>query len=343
MLAHKGFLAVITLGFVILLACYGMLRFAYTPLSPHMGEHTIKVERGMSVRQIINALEEAALINQWQAKQLIIWVKLKRVERNIKAGTYIFSGSMTADHLLNKLVKGEVVQYALTIIEGHTAQDFMKQLQQHPGVVQTVATLSEEALLEQLEVADIYPALEGIFFPDTYYFPAGTKDITLLKIACQTMRTQLDSVWEGRDKNIAIQSKYDALILASIIEKESQLDEERAQISGVFHRRLQKKMRLQADPTVVYGLADKSKPLSKEDLKNTHLFNTYVHHRLPPTPIALPSFDSLKAAVNPDQGQALYFVAKGDGSHVFSDTLAAHNEAVARYQRKPVVQGDSRE
>lgn len=334
-------LAFIAMAFLAILATYVLLRFAYSPLSLNQNEHTISIQKGMSVRSVLNMLQKESILTPFQVKQFFLWIKFHGVEKSIKAGTYLLEAQVTPDQLMRKLVEGDVVQYALTIIEGHTAEDLLGQLQAHPAIVKTLTTLSEKEILRLLETD--YPALEGIFFPDTYYFPAQTKDITVLKMAYQTMQQHLKRAWQHRGEPLAVKTPYEALILASIIEKEGQLHEEHSQISGVFHRRLFKKMRLQADPTVLYGLPIKPKEISKNDLKNEHPYNTYVHHHLPPTPIALPGLKAIKAALNPDDGQALYFVAKGDGSHYFSDTLEAHNKAVKKYQRSNIVQEESSE
>ncbi|MGE4349527.1 MAG: endolytic transglycosylase MltG [Candidatus Berkiella sp.] len=319
------------------LATYIELRFAHAPLMLGNVEHTLNIKRGMSVKSVAALLKEKNILSGIQSKQFLLWVKVNKADKKLKAGTYLLSGKLTPDQLMNKLIIGDVAQYAITIIEGQTVSDFLEKLKQHPAIFQTVEKLNEKEILALLEAP--YPYLEGIFFPDTYYFPAQTQDITLLKLAYQTMQRHLTKAWEKRAETLAVHTPYEALILASIIEKEGQLSVERPLISGVFHRRLAKKMRLQADPTVLYALGNKTKNITKADLKMDNPFNTYVYPHLPPSPIALPGLDAIEAALHPDDSEALYFVAKGDGSHYFSANLNEHNKAVQKYQLQQPVQG----
>lgn len=312
------------------------LRFVHAPLMLGNTPQTLSIKRGMTVKGVAKLLEEQKILSNIQAKQFLLWVKINKVDKKLKAGTYLLSGQMTPDQLMNKLVIGDVAQYAITIIEGQTFADFLEKLKSHPAVFQTLGNISETEMLALLNIP--YPHLEGVFFPDTYYFSDQTKDITLLKLAYQTMQRNLETAWERRSDELAIRTPYEALILASIIEKEGQLSVERPLISGVFHRRLAKKMRLQADPTVLYGLGNKTKNITKADLKADNPFNTYVYPDLPPSPIALPGLDAIEAALHPDKSEALYFVAKGDGTHYFSVNLDEHNKAVQKYQLQQPVQ-----
>lgn len=328
------------------IAVFAMLRFAHTPLDLTHAEKTISIPKGMHVPSMMRLLEQQRILTPLQTIQMRLWIRFCNADKKIKAGTYLLPNALTPDQIMKKLVDGDVVQFAVTIIEGQTTQDFFEKLKQNPAVVKTVLDLPPQEILAALNAP--YTHLEGLFFPDTYFFPDGTTDLVLLKMAYDTMQRHLQTAWAQRSSQSILKTPYEALIMASIIEKEGRFHQEHAQISGVFHRRLAKKMRLQADPTVLYGFGDNRKDLNKADLKFNHPYNTYVHHALPPTPIALPGLHAIKAAVQPDTGNALYFVAKGDGSHHFSDTLTEHNRAVLQYQilkqeviKKDVVKEDT--
>ena len=207
----------------------------------------------------------------------------------------------------------------------------MEAVRHHPKIQQTLEGLSDAEIMDRLGHPDENP--EGRFFPDTYHFPRGTTDVVFLQRAYATMARRLDEAWRQRAPDLPLKTPYQALILASIIEKETGLPEERPAIAGVFIRRLRKGMRLQTDPTVIYGLGESCDgELRRRDLRRDTPYNTYVHKGLTPTPIALPGAGSLRAAVNPAPGDALYFVATGNGGHVFSNTLKEHNRAVRKYQ-----------
>lgn len=247
----------------------------------------------------------------------------------IQAGEYQIAIGTSPLGLLQQLVNGQVVLYSLTIVEGWTFGQFLDALRSHPAIVNSNTTT--QAIMRELGSENVHP--EGQFYPDTYSFPRGTSDIDVLRQAHSTMKKMIQSTWNRRNTT-SIESPYEMLILASIIEKETALADERHRIAGVFSRRLQRGMRLQTDPTVIYGLGDDY----DGNLRRTHLqsdtpYNTYTRSGLPPTPIALPGVPALYAAVDPDKSDALYFVATGDpaGSHYFSATLEEHNEAVARY------------
>ena len=227
----------------------------------------------------------------------------------------------TPKALLKKWTKGEVILYPVTFPEGITLNTAVKILENHSKVRQ--------------ENLSFGPESEGLYYPDTYYFPKGTSMGAILNLAKTAMDKKIEKAWEARDPQGILKSPYEALVLASIIEKETAYRAEKAMISGVFHQRLRKKMRLQADPTVIYGLgASYRGVITKENLISPTRYNTYVHTGLPPTPIALPGQDSIDAALHPDNSEMLYFVAKGDGSHHFSATLKEHNQAVKQYQKE---------
>ncbi len=250
----------------------------------------------------------------------------------IQAGEYELLPSDTLPDVLNKLVSGKVIMNSMTIVEGMTAQTLIDIVAANPKITHT---------LEKPELSEVMTALgqpdaagEGWFLPETYHFPTGTSDIQFLARANKQMQQVLDQAWEYRAKDLPYKSKYQALIMASIIEKETAVADERPEIAGVFVRRLEKGMRLQTDPTVIYGIKQNfDGNLRKKDLTTDTPYNTYTRSGLPPTPICLPSRESINAALHPAKGNSLYFVATGiDGRHIFSSNLADHNKAVRKYQ-----------
>jgi UPF0755 protein len=237
--------------------------------------------------------------------------------------------------LLSLLSSGQVLLHSITFIEGSTFGDVRNALVAHDAVRNDNANRSDQDIMRALGEPDVHP--EGQFFPDTYRFPRGTTDLELLAIAHRRMQEELRKAWEKRTPDLPLAGPYEALILASIVEKETALERERAQIAGVFTERLRRGMRLQTDPTVIYGMGVAyAGNIRRVDLSRDTPYNTYTRTGLPPTPIALPGLESLQAAVQPDMSGALFFVATGagDGSHYFSKTLAEHNLAVKRYLRE---------
>ncbi|MEJ2573217.1 MAG: endolytic transglycosylase MltG [Gammaproteobacteria bacterium] len=251
--------------------------------------------------------------------------------QSIQTGEYLFASGTTPPQLLHQVVSGGVVQHAFTIVEGWTFDQLLEALRHDEVLTQTLNGLDSEQIMQRLGYADQHA--EGRFLPDTYHFPRGTTDVAFLQRAYQAMAKLLDEEWAQRGVGLPYRTPYDALIMASIIEKETALPEERSEIAGVFVRRLERGMRLQTDPTVIYGLGKRfDGNLRRRDLASDSPYNTYMHAGLPPTPIALPGRASLHAALHPASGDAVYFVSRGDGSHAFSATLAEHNRAVRRYQ-----------
>lgn len=297
----------------------------------------VQVEMGSSLagvtRQLAagGALQRPAYLN-WYAR-------FQGTATQIKAGEYLLTASTTPRTLLRQLVSGQVYLHQLTILEGWQAKQMLQAVREHPAITATEFTL--EQLMTKLDPAALHP--EGQFFPDTYRFPRGTTDVALLGQAHAALTERLAAAWQQRQPDLLLKSSYEALILASIVEKETALDSERDRIAGVFLRRLQKRMRLQTDPTVIYGLGDAfDGNLRRRDLRRDTPYNTYTRGGLPPTPIALAGEQSLLAAVNPADEQALYFVAtgNGDGSHYFSASLEEHNQAVMRYLKRLREQQD---
>ena len=264
------------------------------------------------------------------------WLRLyARLQPNhkIHAGEYNFALGTTPKSLMQKLLKGEVVLYQVTFLEGWTFAQAMIALNQAESLDHQLSGLNDDELKAKLGFAE--DNLEGWFFPDTYSFSRHSSDLDVLKQAHQKMRALLDKEWAERAENLPFKTAYEALILASIVERETGSLSEREQIAGVFVRRLQRGMRLQTDPTVIYGMGDSFKGnISRKDLAANNPYNTYQIDGLPPTPISLPSAASLRAVLHPASGDALYFVAKGDGTSEFSATLEQHNAAVRRYQLK---------
>lgn len=287
------------------------------------------IEPGMSVQSISNRLMESGLIRQ--PYYLVFEARRTRKEEKLKAGEYVISPGTTPRQLLDQFVAGKVKQYAITLIEGWTFVQMMEAIRKDTVLAHTPVTTDAAAVMSAMGQPGISP--EGQFFPDTYHFPRGTTDVDFLRRARDAMQKILSEEWENRADNLPYKTPYEALIMASLVEKETGLKEERAEIAGVFVRRLQKGMKLQTDPTVIYAMGNSfDGNLHHRDLGIDSPYNTYVYAGLPPTPIALPGRESIHAALHPADDNTLYFVAKGDGSHYFSETLDEHNKAVTRFQ-----------
>lgn len=260
--------------------------------------------------------------------------KLRGVDGLVKAGGYRVEPGATALSLLEMIVAGKVTQYSLTIPEGWTFRRIIAALHDHSHISRILTSTDQERVMAQIG----YPGYtaEGRFFPDTYHFPAGTTDVEFLCRAFRQMELILNEEWGGRMSGLPYRSPYEALIMASLVEKETAVPDERGRIAGVFVRRLQRNMKLQTDPTVIYALGESfNGDIRRRDLGFDSPFNTYLYRGLPPTPIAAAGRDSIRAALHPEPGEALYFVATGEnGRHYFSSTLAEHNKAVAKYQIK---------
>lgn len=292
-----------------------------------------QIKPGTSFKHIATDMEKQHLLTNKLA--FIIYGRIKNKTGKIQAGEYEITSGTSPIEMLNQFIEGKVTQYTFSIIEGWTFRQLIKAIVGTPSLQISIKDLSDEAIMERLGYKGVHP--EGRFFADTYQFPKGTSDIVFLKRAYQRMEQVLAEEWSEKDENLPYKNDYEALIMASIIEKETGLASEREQIAGVFVRRLQKKMRLQTDPTVIYGLGDKYKGnITRKHLSQKTPYNTYRIMGLPPTPIAMPGREAIHAALHPAKGNSLYFVAKGDGSHYFSETLAEHSTAVKKYQWKRV-------
>jgi len=300
-------------------------RFANSPLI-ESGTARIWIGPGDTLGSLVATLNQLGLTAAgWH------WRFLGRMEQPvIKAGEYRLRPGESPIDLVTRLDRGDVVRHSFTIVEGWNLARLRNELARDSRLSSAVADLAPEALMHRLGCADCFA--EGWFLPETYQFVRGDSDLDLLARAHRGMRTALAAAWDARASGIPIETPEELLVLASLVELEAVVAEERARVAGVFVRRLNRGMRLQTDPTVVYGITgDFDGRIRRVHLRTDHPWNTYTRHGLPPTPIALPGRASILAAANPADGEALYFVARGDGTHHFSATLAEHNRAVARY------------
>jgi UPF0755 protein len=304
--------------------------FALRPLPMQSASVEFSVPPGASLRTAARTIEAAGIaLAAWQFE----WMGrlLGRAEQ-IKAGNYEVTGSTTALELLNKLTRGDVSQIELVLIEGRTFREFHALLSNAPELNHEMVGLRDAEILKRIGASESSP--EGLFFPDTYRVNKNASDLAVLKRAYLAMQRELDAAWTARNPDLPLKTPYELLILASIVEKETGLASDRPQIAAVFVNRLRLGMLLQADPTVIYGLGERfNGNLRRIDLEADTPWNTYTRRGLPPTPISLPGRDALRAAANPPASDKLYFVARGDGTSVFSNSLEAHNRAVADYQK----------
>lgn len=307
-------------------------RFLDTPLGVPISGWVVEVKPGMGIGDIARGLRrQPGLLRS--APYLEAYARLNGLAHRLKAGEYAIMPGATPRGAIGQIVAGRVIQYPLTVVEGWTFRQLRQALAAQPKLVQTLQGASDAEVMARLGRPGEHP--EGRFLPDTYHFPAGFTDEAFLRRALAAMDRRLAETWASRAPDLPLSDPYQALILASIIEKETAVPAERPDIAGVFARRLRKGMRLQADPTVIYGLGEAfDGDLRRQDLAADTPYNTYARKGLPPTPIALPGMDSLNAAVHPASGDALYFVATGEGGHVFSSTLEQHDRAVRQYQSK---------
>lgn len=290
----------------------------------------LEIEPGTSPRGVAQAVVKAGV--QTDERLLYYWFRLSQQDRQIRAGNYEITAGTTPRSLLQKLVRGEESLRAITFVEGWTFRQMRAHIAKDEFLKHDTAAMTEAEIMAALGKPGL--AAEGRFFPDTYTFAKGSSDLAVLRRALHSMDRHLDEVWALRAPDTPLQSKDDALILASIVEKETGRSSDRGQIAGVFINRLRIGMRLQTDPTVIYGLGEAfDGNLRRRDLQADTPWNTYTRAGLPPTPIALPGKDSMMAAVLPEATKAYYFVARGDGTSHFSATLDEHNRAVNRFQR----------
>ncbi|PLW68912.1 endolytic transglycosylase MltG [Pseudohalioglobus lutimaris] len=322
---------------LLLLAVIGLAFFAYTelqnrwqlPLNIPQDGYRLSIGPGESLRSVAGRLrQEGIYADDWLLRA---YARQTGADQQIKRGEYLLKPGTTPVTLLDLLTSGNVIRYQVTLPEGITLARAIMILSEE-GALEHELSGPEDARIRQLVAP--FSSGEGWFFPDTYQFERGASDWQILQRAHAVMTEVLEQEWQQRADNLPYQSPYEALIMASIVERETGMPQERGQIAGVFVRRLQRNMRLQTDPTIIYGLGEEF----DGNLRRVHLrdesnpFNTYRHSGLPPTPIALPGRAAIHAALQPEDGKTLFFVARGDGGHYFSETLAEHERAVRKYQ-----------
>lgn len=306
-------------------------RFVETPLALPDEGALFTVAPGATVRAVGHDLQRKGYLSN--ALYLRLLARWSGQASKIQAGEYFLSRGTRPPDLLDQMVAGQVTAYSLTLIEGWTFRQVLEAIGTQDALIQTLQGLSETEIMTRLGHPEQHP--EGRFLPETYQFPRGTSDREFLRRAYKGMEQALSEAWAGRAKDLPLASPEQALILASIVEKETGLASERPRIAGVFTRRLKRGMKLQTDPTVIYGLGEAfDGDLRYRDLVTDTPYNTYTRKGLPPTPICMPGRAAIQAALHPADGKALYFVARGNGSHEFSATLEQHNRAVRQYQLK---------
>lgn len=324
----RFFLVVLLLA---LAAAGGLAWFAQRPLAVREAPLDVTLAPGSSMKQVASELVDAGIeAPPWA---LVLLARLTRQANAIKAGSYEIEQGVTPLQLLAKLTRGDVTQTELVLIEGWNFRQLRAALDRHPDLRHDSTGLSDQEILQRIGVDARHP--EGLFFPDTYLFARRSSDLDVLRRAYRHMQTVMEREWEQRADGLPYQNQYQALIMASIVEKETGSAADRARVASVFVNRLRVGMLLQTDPTVIYGLGPNfDGNIRKRDLLADTPYNTYLRPGLPPTPIAMPGTASLRAALNPEQSDYLYFVARGDGSSAFSRNLDEHNRAVARFIRK---------
>lgn len=294
-----------------------------------IGSDIFVVKPGTSLRALARQLHEEGVILE---PYTFTWMgHLTGRSRHLKAGEYRFTRGINAGELLDQIVAGRVIEYPLVLVEGWNYRQMMSAVQAAPKLAQTLPVSGAKELMARLGHPDLHP--EGRFFPDTYHYSLGHTDLQLLARAFEKMQALLKAEWDKRIPDLPLRSADEALVLASIVEKETGRSDERAVIAGVFVNRLRKGMKLQSDPTVIYGIGPSfDGNIRLRDLRQDTPYNTYTRSGLPPTPIAMPGRESIVATLHPADTQALYFVSRGDGSHIFSKTLQEHTAAVIKYQ-----------
>jgi len=312
------------------IAAGGLWWWANQPLSLRSSPLDFRIAAGSSLRSAITQMRESGI--EVEPGLLALLARVNRADTAIKAGSYAVKDGVTPIRLLDKLLKGKVTQGELTLVEGWTFRQWRARLDKHPDLKHELLGLSEAQIIEKLGLN--VTGLEGQLFPDTYLFDKQSSDLELLARAQRAMQRKLDAEWAGRAAGLPYKTSNDALIMASIVEKETGRESDRELVAAVFVNRLRKGMLLQTDPTVIYGIGEKfDGNLRKRDLLTDTPYNTYTRPGLPPTPIAMPGQASIRAALNPAPSDVIYFVARGDGSSEFSRTLDEHNRAVNKYQR----------
>lgn len=325
-------LALVTVLVAVALSVFLLLRSVYQPIPNLTGTQVLNVPAGSNLTRVASQLHEKGWLGSPLALRAV--ARWQGTANAIQTGEYRLVPGMSAADLLSAMVNGDTIQYRITFVEGWTLDQVLTALRQAEPVEHTLpAEAGPEAIANAMQVPRTNP--EGLVFPDTYFYTRGTSDVELLRRGYARLMNVLNAAWEQRLGALPYNSPYEALIMASIIEKESAASSERGHIAGVFVRRLEQGMRLQSDPTVIYGMgADFEGDIRRQDLTANSAYNTYRINGLPPTPIALAGSESIQAALHPLPSDYLYFVSRGDGSHYFSSTLEEHNAAVDRFQRQ---------
>ena len=311
-------------------------RFSGAPMHVSAPGESIDISRGSSFKEIVRQLRNQDLSTASPLYWRLLALQM-HVAGRLHAGEYATPAGITPQQLLANMAAGRVLQRNFTIVDGWTFRELLTALGKAEKLKHATVGLDDAAIMQKIGAAGEQP--EGRFLPETYAYVKGDSDLDILKRAHVAMAKTLDELWPQRDKSVPLAMPYDALILASIVEKETGRADERAKIAGVFVRRLENHMLLQTDPTVIYGMGESYQgKIHKVDLTTDTPYNTYTRPGLPPTPIALPGKPAIVAALHPEPGTALYFVARGDGTHVFADTLAEQSRNVACYQLKKCSQ-----
>ncbi|GLQ87006.1 endolytic transglycosylase MltG [Dyella flagellata] len=330
----RALLAVLLLVFVAAAGWFWLsfTRFAVTPLRVNATGESVDIGRGTSFKDIVHQLRSQGLTTSAPLYWRVLAEKM-RVAGRLHAGEYALTPGITPTDLLNAMAQGRVMQRDVTIVDGWTFRDVLQALAKADRLKHETAVLDDAAIMRRIGAPDEKP--EGRFLPETYAYVKGDSDLDVLRRAHEAMSKTLAALWAQRDPSVPFATPYDALILASIVEKETGRADERPRVAGVFIRRLQKNMLLQADPTVIYGMGSSyAGSIHKSDLITDTPYNTYTRTGLPPTPIAMPGKPAIEAVLHPAAGNELYFVARGNGTHIFASTLEEQNRNVACYQLK---------
>ncbi|MDQ3185644.1 MAG: endolytic transglycosylase MltG [Pseudomonadota bacterium] len=329
-----------TLKRIIFLVLAGVILFAawfayqvHTPVQPPVIPYEFSIEPGSSLKSVAKQLADAGVLRD--AWTFVLLSRVMGLASSLKAGDYEIAVSTSPLQLLERITRGDVNQTEIRFIEGWTFLQLRQTLDEHPALRHDTTNLSDKEILQLIGADEMTP--EGLFFPDTYFFARGSSDVSILKRAYHAMQNHLSAAWAKRTVNLPLTDPYQALILASIVEKETGKEGDRTLVAGVFVNRLRLNMLLQTDPSVIYGLGQRfDGNLRKKDLLTDQEYNTYTRRGLPPTPIAMPGLPSIQAVLNPANTDALYFVSKGNGESHFSSNLAEHNRAVSKYQKRQI-------
>ena len=327
-------LLIITFLFAVAAGAYGWVhyqRFLGQPLSFEPKTRVFALEKGWSAKRLSAELVADGIVQEHRWFDL--YLRLSGQSARLQAGEYLLDAALTPPEMVRLFINGQVTQYQFTIIEGWDFRKLRSEIEKSTNLQHTLAELPNMEVMQKLGAENLHP--EGQFLPDTYRFPKGMTDIALLRKAHDALRETLENEWQARAPDIPLKTAYEALILASIIEKETAVADERKKIAGVFSLRLQKDMKLQTDPTVIYGIGEAyDGNIRRRDLRTDTPYNTYTRKGLPPTPIAMAGREAIHAAVHPERGPELFFVSRGDGTHQFSVTVKEHDAAVRKYQLK---------